>query len=240
MADEGRETGSVPESGRERLARQSSRYSLFVGMAFIGIIVVAVINASQTGEGTILGTEEVLGEPLAQFAVPDIQGDLDGDANVAQDDCESSRNPCPEDEVRSPACEIDTPGSIRVCDLFDRPLVISFWFTRGADCVDDQDGFDEVAREYGSRANFLSINIRDDRQGVEEIVADRGWTVPVGWDRDGAVSNIYRIGVCPTVAFAFPGGIFQSAEIGDGALDPEALADRVDELIAESRKREPQ
>ena len=63
--------------------------------------------------------------------------------------------------------------------------------------------------------------------------------MPVGWDRDGAVSNIYRIGVCPTVAFAFPGGVFQSAEIGDGALEPEALADRVDELIAESRKREP-
>ena len=116
--------------------------------------------------------------------------------------------------------------------------MISFWFTRGADCVDDQDGFDEVARDYEGRVNFLSINVRDDRETVEDIVDERGWTVPVGWDRDGAVSNLYRIGVCPTVAFAFPGGIFQSAEVGDEALDPAELSERVDDLLAESRERE--
>ena len=239
MADEGREPESPPKGGRSRLAGQSSRYSAFVGLAFVALIIVAVINASQTGEGSILGTEEVRGEPLAQFAVPDIRGDLDGDANVSQDDCETSNNPCPADEQRTPACEIDSEGAIRVCDLFDRPLVISFWFTRGAECVGDQDGFDEVARDYEGRVNFLSLDIRDDRGTVEEIVSGHDWTVPVGWDRDGAVSNIYRIGVCPTVAFAFPGGIFQSAEIGDDALDPENLSERVDELIADSRDREP-
>ncbi|MEO8091510.1 MAG: hypothetical protein ABI726_02225 [bacterium] len=239
MAGEGTEGDAPERSGRAQLFRGSSRYSAFVGLAFIGIIVVAVINASQSGDGTILGTEEIRGEPLPQFAVPDIRAGLDADANIAQDDCETSRNPCPADEQRVPACEIDPDGAIRVCDLFDRPLVLSFWFTRGADCVNDQDAFDEVARSYRGRVNFLSLNIRDERPSVERLVAEHGWTVPVGWDRDGAVSNIYRIGVCPTVAFAFPGGIFQSAVIGDEALEPGQLRDRVDELLAESRRREP-
>lgn len=239
MADEGPEPDAPERSGRAALFRQSSRYSAFVGLAFIGIIVVAVINASQAGEGTILGTEEIRGEPLPRFAVPDIRGDLDGDANIAQDDCETSRNPCPAEEQRAPACEIDPDGAIRVCDLFDRPLVLSFWFTRGADCVDNQDTFDEIARSYRGRANFLSLNIRDERPAVERFVDEHEWTVPVGWDRDGAVSNLYRIGVCPTVALAFPGGIFQSAVIGDEALDPAQLRDRVDELLAESRQRMP-
>ena len=223
---------------RSPIFRPGARYPAFVGLAFIGLIVVAVINAARTGEGTILGTEEVLGEPLAEFAVPDIRGSLDGDANVAQDDCETSANPCPAEDVREPACEIDPEGAIRVCDLFDRPLAISFWFTRGADCLDAQDSFDAVAREYGGRANFLSLNIRDARDQVEEIVADRGWKVPVGWDRDGAVSNIMRIGVCPTVAFAFPGGILQSAEVGGDALGEPELAARIRELIRQSRERE--
>jgi hypothetical protein len=61
--------------------------------------------------------------------------------------------------------------------------------------------------------------------------------VPVGWDRDGAVSNIFRIGVCPTVAFAFPGGIFESAEIGEEALTAPELGKRVDQLIRLSRER---
>jgi hypothetical protein len=215
------------------------RYSLFVGLAFVGLIIVAAINAARTGEGTILGTEEVRGEPLPEFAVPDIRGSLDGDANVAQDDCESSENPCPEEDRRTPACEIDPEGAIRICDLFDRPLVISFWFTRGAECLPSQDSFDAVARRYRGRVNFLSLDIRDDRDEVEGIVEDHGWSVPVGWDRDGAVSNIMRIGVCPTVAFAYPGGILESAEIGEDAFSEDALSERVDRLVAQSRKRIP-
>lgn len=235
MADPERDAPERP--ARPPLFRPGARYSALVGLAFIGLIVVAAINAARTGEGTILGTEEILGEPVAEFAVPDIRGPLDGDANVGQDDCETSRNPCPADEQRPPACEIKPEGAIRVCDLFDRPLVLSFWFTRGADCLGTQDVFDEVARGYRGRVNFLSVNVRDQRDAVEAIVDERGWAVPVGWDRDGAVSNIFRIGVCPTVVFAFPGGIFESAEIGEEALTTPQLSERVDELIRLSRER---
>jgi hypothetical protein len=234
----------VPEQEPERPSRSQSfspggRYSLFVGLAFVGLIIVAAINAARTGEGTVLGTETVRGEPLPEFAVPDIRGSLEGDANVAQDNCESSDNPCPDSDRRTPACEIDPEGAIRICDLFDRPLVISFWFTRGAECLASQDSFDAVAQRYRRRVNFLSLDIRDDRDEVEGIVAEHGWSVPVGWDRDGAVSNIMRIGVCPTVAFAYPGGILESAEIGEGAFEEGALSERVDRLIALSRKRIP-
>ena len=45
----------------------------------------------------------------------------------------------------TPACEIEQPGAIRICDLFDKPLAISFWFTRGGDCTPTQDAFDRVA-----------------------------------------------------------------------------------------------
>jgi thiol-disulfide isomerase/thioredoxin len=237
MPDQGPD--APPRPSRPQTFSTSARYSLFVGLAFVGLIIVAAINATRTNEGTVLGTEEVRGEPIPEFAVPDIRGSLDGDANVFQDDCETSENPCPADDRRTPACEIEPAGAIRVCDLFDRPLVISFWFTRGADCLPSQDTFDAVARRYRGRVNFLSLDIRDDRREVEDIVSERAWTVPVGWDRDGAVSNIMRIGVCPTVAFAFPGGILQSAEIGSEALQEAALSRRVDQLIAESRERVP-
>ena len=216
--------------------RTGARYSALVGLVFIGLIVVAAINGARTDEGTVLGTEQVRGEPLPQFAVPDIRGSLDLDANIAQDDCETSENPCPEGDRRTPACEIDPEGAIRVCDLFDRPLVLSFWFTRGADCVGVQDALDEVAGEYRGRVNFLSINIRDERSEVERIVAERGWTIPVGWDRDGAVSNVYSVGVCPTIAYALPGGIFSSARVVDSEVEPGELARQIDRLIAESRR----
>ncbi len=102
--------------------------------------------------------------PLAQFAVPDARGELDGDANIAQDDCETAEIPCPDSEQRTPACEVDLEGAIRVCDLFDRPLVLSFWFTRGGECEAQQDVFDAVYRRYSRPVNFLGINARDDRE----------------------------------------------------------------------------
>jgi hypothetical protein len=96
---------------------------------------------------------------------------------------------------------------------------------------------DEVASRYRGRVNFLSVNVRDDRETVRDVIAERGWEIPVGVDPDGAVSNIYRVGVCPTVAFAYPGGILRGAVVGSEELDREQLAADVDELIVESRRR---
>jgi thiol-disulfide isomerase/thioredoxin len=240
MSGDGAEEPGSGSSGPGR--RPARTYSIIVGLAFVALIVIAGINSLRTTEGGVLGSGGEQGTALAQFAVPEARGPVEGDANVYQDDCASSELPCPEDDVRTPACEITGPDVdsgevIRVCDLFDRPLVISFWFTRGGDCLPTQDVVDEVASEYGGRVNFLSVNVRDDRETVREVIAERGWEIPVGHDADGAVSNIYRVGVCPTVAFAYPGGVLRGALVGSEELDREQLVAEVDELIAESRRR---
>ncbi len=217
--------------------RRGRAYSLFVGAAFVALIVFALINTLRTEEGGLLGAGGDRGSPAPQFAVPAVLGPLQGDANVYQDDCSTSELPCPADARRTPACEVRERGAIRVCDLFDRPLVISFWFSRGGDCLPSQDLVDRVAARYRGRVNFLSIDVRDDRDEVRRIVRERGWRVPVGYDADGAVSNIYRVGVCPTVAFVYPGGIIQGASVGSKELDGGALARDVDRLLRDSKRR---
>lgn len=217
--------------------KPSSRYALFVGLAFFAIIVVALLDLVNDDDAGILGVSAgESGLPLAEFAVPDARGSSTADANIAQDDCDSSRNPCPEDDRREPACRIDVAKgeAIRVCDLFDKPLAISFWFTRGGDCLGSQDDFDRVARRYAGRVNFLSLNVRDDRETVESIIRERGWRVPVGLDPDGAVSNLYRVGGCPTIVLAYPGGIMHRAEISAAEGEIERY---IEDLLAATRKR---
>lgn len=229
-------TGDTDGSSSKR--RPSSRYSAFVGLAFIALIVIVAVNTFESNEGGVLGADETqVGEPLPEFAVPELIGGEDADANVYQDDCESSEVPCPEDQRRTPACEVELPEVLRVCDFFDKPLVISFWFGRGGDCLPSQDLVAEAASRYRGRVNFLSVNVRDDRDEVREVIRERGWRIPVGYDADGAVSNIYRVGVCPTVAFAYPGGILRSASVGSEELDDGALEDQVARLLRESRRR---
>jgi hypothetical protein len=193
----------MAQEPEQQSARRPGRaYSLLVGAAFVVLIGIALLNTLRTTEGGLLGAGGDRGMALPQFAVPRALGDVEGDANVYQDDCGSSEIPCPEDQRRTPACEVDLPGTIRVC------------------------------------VNFLSVNIRDDRQEVRDVIREHGWRIPVGYDADGAVSNIYRVGVCPTVAFAYPGGILRGASVGTEELSEPDLTRRVSELLRESRRRD--
>ena len=210
-------------------------YSLVVGLVFIAIVAVAAINTLQTEDSGVLGAADEGELPLAEFAVPDARGELEGDANIAQDDCEVAEVPCPSDERRTPACEIEVAEAIRVCDLFERPLVLSFWFTRGGECEAQQDVFEAVYRRHRRQANFLGINVRDDRDRVAELIADRGWTHPIGRDPDGALSNLYRVGGCPTFLYAYPGGILSETSVGE--LSATELSERVEQLIRDSGER---
>jgi hypothetical protein len=214
------------------------RYSVIVGLIFLAVIVVATISTLGGGGGeSTLGLDRQQPRwPLPEFAVPAAAGQLEGDANVAQDNCESAAVPCPGDARRAPACRIRTAGAIRVCDLFDRPLVISFWFTKGGDCADQQDIVNAAYERYRGRVNFLSLDVRDDRDTVRELIRQHGWKMPVGYDRDGAVASLYKIGGCPTVAYAYPGGTLESASIGE--LSVARLTARVEQLLDASRAAE--
>lgn len=214
------------------------RYSLVVGLIFLAVIVVATLNTIEGGGGgQTLGLDRLPQRwPLPEFAVPAAASQLEGDANVAQDDCETAAVPCPDDSRRTPACQIETAGAIRICDLFDRPLVISFWFSKGDGCVEQQDVVQRVFQRYRGRVRFLSLDIRDDRDTLRELVRQHGWTMPVGYDRDGAVGGLYGVGGCPTFAYVYPGGTLQNATIGD--LSVAELSHEVDLLLEATARAE--
>jgi hypothetical protein len=211
------------------------RYSIVVGLLFLAVVVVASINTlGGGGSETTLGLDRQSPRwALPEFAVPVAAGRLEGDANVAQDDCESSALPCPAGSRRLPACRIQTASAIRVCDLFDRPLVLSFWFTKGGGCTAQQDVVSTVYRRYRGEVNFLSLDVRDDRDSVRTLIRQHGWRMPVGYDRDGALASLYQVGGCPTFAYAYPGGTLHSASIGD--LTVGQLSVRVRRLLEASR-----
>ncbi|MBA2240780.1 MAG: hypothetical protein H0W09_05990 [Solirubrobacterales bacterium] len=233
--------GEEPEESDERDEpgkRSGARYSLLVGVAFVALAAIAAYNALSGEEAGVLGTVSTEGGgPMPEFAVPTLLGSQEGDANIFQDDCESSQTPCPADSRRTPACEVELEQVIRVCDFFDRPLVISFWFAQGGQCLPSQDVVDRVAASFGDEVGFLSIDIRDDREDAAKVVAERGWEIPVGWDADGAVSNLYRVGGCPTVAFAYPGGILAGASISEQEVSAQGLTAAVEQLVRDSKLR---
>ncbi len=213
------------------------RYSIAVGLLFLALIAIAFFHTIGSNQPSTLGLEKLPARwSLPEFAVPAAAGPLEGDANVAQDDCETAQVPCPAGARRAPACRIHVAGAIRVCDLFDRPLVISFWFTRGGDCADEQDAVESAYERYRGRVSFLSLDVGDERGTVRQLVRRHRWRMPVGYDRDGAVGDLYGVDGCPTFAYAYPGGTLRSASAGD--LTAAQLDARVRGLLRATRAAE--
>ncbi len=193
------------------------RYSLVVGLIFVAVIAVAAINTlGHKDEGT-LGLDEVAQRwPLPEFAVPDAAGRLEGDANVAQDDCETAPDALP--GRRLPRASLRGPHRRRTARLRllrQAPGALVLVLARAATASNSRMPSSRVYERYRGRVNFLSLDIRDDRGTVRELIRDRGWRMPVGYDRDGAVGSLYRVGGCPTFAYVYPGGTLQSASIGE-------------------------
>jgi hypothetical protein len=191
-------TGFPPEP-RDK-ARLPFNYSALIAILVAFVAVFILVNALRNTESGTVGIGSVgIGEKVDPFAVPLAVSDLEGDANVDPEE----------------ACRVAGEDVLRICDYFDRPLLVSFWFTGGAsECIDQQNIFDQVAGRFRGRVGAVSINVRDDRARVRELVEERGWKVLVGHDTDGAVSNMYRVGGCPTFLFIKAGGVLERAEIG--------------------------
>jgi hypothetical protein len=215
----------------------SNRYSLLVGLFFLVLIGIATLHTLNGNGEHILGLEDEPPRwPIPEFAVPAAAGSLEGDANIYQDDCGSASLPCPEQPPRVPACQISTPGAIRVCDLFDKPLVISFWFGTESKCEQEQNVVSSVSARYGRQVNFLSLDSLDSRGSVRELVRAHGWKMPVGFDRDGAVAALFQVAGCPTFAYVYPGGTLESSSIGE--LGVGGLSHHVRELLNATRVAE--
>ncbi len=52
------------------------------------------------------------------------------------------------------------------------------------------------------------------------------------------MSNTYRVGLCPTMALALPGGILDDAVIGTDSFTDEALDEELERLIEDSNALE--
>jgi hypothetical protein len=212
------------DEDREREAQEARRaarpYSIAIGVIFLGVLLFAGINAVRNSGEAVLGPEK--GSRLPVFAAPIATGRLDGDANIDSDE----------------ACKVKGPRTdvMRICDYFDRPFALVFWFKRGCDtCRSQLDTVERVRRRVPG-VQFLGVDVVDSKENARKEVIEHGWRFPMAFDRDGAVSQIYGIGGGPTIVFAYPDGITADVQLGD--LDDRELERRARALLNASRKRE--
>jgi peroxiredoxin len=201
--------------------RPGNKYAWLVGILMLmglGVLLFAqtLPNAGEAVQGPNVG------QRLPAFAAPAADGNVeDKTANVCQE------RPCPEGSGKAPACELDSDVVVTVCPRRERPLVLTFVVTRGTDCEPQVDRVERVRSRFPG-VDFVTVVSGDSREETEALAQARRWRQPVAVDEDGAVVNLYGIGICPVTIFARNGRVRQT---NLGNLTEGQLRRRVQRLL---------
>jgi hypothetical protein len=184
------------------------RPGTIAGVVALAVIAYITYNSIVTEGPGSRGVEP--GRELPAFAVPLALSSLEGDANVSDE-----------------ACEVRGADVLNVCELAETGPVVLAFFADAARCDDQIDVLERVRPRFPD-VQFAAVAVRGDRQDLRERVRRRGWELPVGHDRDGAVANAYAVAVCPQITFARRGG--EVLRTTFGSQDADELAAIIDEL----------
>ena len=197
-----------PEPRRPEVARPGNKYAWAVGI--VALMGLSVLLFAQTLPNQGKGFEGPRrGSVIKAFAAPAAVGNVEGDPNVCQ-----RRRTCNDQAGEHPACSVVGEGVVNLCRLRRRPLVLTFIFDRGADCYPQVDRTERVRRDLRGVTFATVFFTHKKRDQVRNIVKERRWTQPVALD-DGAISNLYGVGLCPTTIFARPGGRVAAVKLGN-------------------------
>jgi hypothetical protein len=215
-----------PASPTQGAGTTSPRYGRYVGAVAIVLLALIAINTLLTTPNGSTGVAP--GKPLPPFAVPLATATLNGDANVATRPNEGAAG-------REPACSVRGPEIVNICALYERGPVVLVLFANGDACPRTLDALAQALPGFPG-VQAAAVALRGNRGALRRLVAAHRWPFPVGWDRDGALVNLYRDAVCPQLTFAYPGGTAQGHALLR-APTLAALRARLSLLVSQSRAR---
>jgi hypothetical protein len=201
-------------AGRQKTAPaapviDTRRYRWTIGI--LGLVLVAVISVYQFASHGLGSAGVPAGQRLHYFAAPLATSSLRGDANLSK--------PC--SLGRLGASAVNTCLLVRAA-----PLVLAFFVPASEDCKRQVDVLQAVSHQFPS-VRFAAVAVRASQAQTATLVHTHHWTIPVAYDRDGAVGDLYGVAICPLVELAARGGVVRDRLVGDRWLDQPAFTARV-------------
>ncbi len=181
------------------------------GFGLALVVAISVIQFASHGIGT---AGVPAGKRLHFFVAPLATSSLNLDANTG------------------PRCDPTHPSrqGLNVCG--QAPIVLAFFAAGSTDCERQVDTLQAVSRQFPpSLVQFAAVAVRAGQAQTAALVRSHRWTIPVAYDRDGALGALYGVEICPIVELAYRGGTVAERLIGDHWLSDAALAARVRQLL---------
>lgn len=167
-------------------------------IGIFGLVLVVVISIYQFASNGTASPGVSPGKHLHRFVAPLATSGPNLDANM------------------NPRCDPahPNPQALNVCGR--TPLVLAFFVTGSSSCTRQVDAMQALSRQYPpSAVQFAAVAIRASKADAAAEVRKHGWTIPVAYDRDGAVGQTYGVEICPIAEISGSGGIVARRLIGE-------------------------
>jgi thiol-disulfide isomerase/thioredoxin len=168
-------------------------------VAVVGLVVLVAVFVSGGDSGDSGDGQQALDGPL----VIDLGGETTAPTVVA------SGEPVPEVTF----AYLDG-GEGSFADYAGQPLVLNFFASWCAPCIEEMPDLEQVSTEYEGQVAFLGMATRDRVEAAESVVAQTGVTYPASLDPDGSVATDLRIMAMPGTVFIDADGRVQRVWLG--------------------------
>ncbi|MGI8575263.1 MAG: TlpA family protein disulfide reductase [Egibacteraceae bacterium] len=108
----------------------------------------------------------------------------------------------------------DGDGKVRAADYRGRPLVVNFWATWCAPCVEEMPALQSAADELGDEVAFLGVNTNDAHDQAVALAERLGITYDLARDDQGAYAEEAGLFGMPTTLFVDASGTVRFRQTG--------------------------
>jgi hypothetical protein len=182
------------------------RYQWAIGL--FGLVLVLAFSVYLFAHNGVRTPGVAGGKQLHRFVAPLATSGLNGDANTK-----------PRCDPRAP-----NPRALNVCGR--TALVLDFFVTGSGACKKQVDTLQRIAPSFPG-IQFAAVAVKANRSDTVKLIHSHHWTIPVAYDRDGAVGELYGIDICPLLELVRPGGSVAARLIGEKWLHPDDLRAQV-------------
>ncbi|MHB8657831.1 MAG: TlpA family protein disulfide reductase [Solirubrobacteraceae bacterium] len=188
------------------------RYQWMIGI--FGLVLVIAFSVYLFAKNGVVAPGLAPGQMLHRFVAPLATSRLNLDVNTIPRCAPAHPN----------------PQGLNVCGR--APIVLVFFAPGSKACRREVDTLQSVSREFGPAAGiqFAAVAVRTGRAQAAALVRSHHWTIPVAYDRDGAVAELYGVEICPMLELIRAGGVVVERLIGEQWLSTTRLAGRVRRL----------
>ncbi|MEE2645742.1 MAG: TlpA disulfide reductase family protein [Actinomycetota bacterium] len=129
------------------------------------------------------------------------------------------------EDVLSVSFALNEGGNTTLKELVsekNQPLVVNFWATWCAPCLEELPMFESVHNRIGHEVTFLGVNVSDSPTKANELIADAGISYQMGRDPEGNfLVGLGIVGLPATVFIDSEGTIVDvhMGQISDADLD---------------------